>query len=92
MNKYTFFEDPGHGWLQVPIAELQALGIAGQISSYSYRRGEFAYLEEDCDYSRFVEARKAAGNPLQRENIATVYQENTPIRGYACFNQRKAAA
>ena len=38
MNKYTFYEDPGHGWLKVPMTELVDLGVAGTISSYSYAK------------------------------------------------------
>jgi hypothetical protein len=29
---YRFIQDPGHGWAEVPIAELRALGIANAIS------------------------------------------------------------
>ena len=37
MSKYTFYEDPGHGWLAVPMEQLVKLGIADKISSCSYR-------------------------------------------------------
>jgi hypothetical protein len=52
----TFISDPGHGWLRVPLADIVALGIEGDISPYSFIDGHFAYLEEDCDYGVFVEA------------------------------------
>lgn len=45
----THYCDPGHGWMKVSKALLVKLGIAHLISSYSYERGEYAYLEEDCD-------------------------------------------
>lgn len=32
MREYTFHEDAGHGWLEVPAAELVSLGIHEQIS------------------------------------------------------------
>jgi hypothetical protein len=54
MNKYRFHIDPGHGWLEVPMEELRDLGIADKISHYSYRDGDTAYLEEDCDTAVFV--------------------------------------
>lgn len=56
MSKYTFYEDPGHGWLEVPKAHIKALGIAGDISSCSYESddGKMVYLEEDCDMSIFL--------------------------------------
>jgi len=57
MNKYTFYEDPGHGWLKVPMTELVDLGVAGTISSYSYRDDTDAYLEEDCDLTTFLDAK-----------------------------------
>jgi hypothetical protein len=55
---YNFIEDPGHGWLKVPMAKLRELAVLPKISEYSYRSrdGEFAYLEEDCDMTRFVDA------------------------------------
>jgi hypothetical protein len=62
MNKYTFFEDPGHGWLKVPMTELVDLGVAGMITSCSYRDDTHAYLEEDCDMTSFLVA-KLTGQP-----------------------------
>jgi hypothetical protein len=53
--------DPGHGWLEVPRGLLDTLGIAADISDYSYINGDKVYLEEDCDAARFAEAMKAAG-------------------------------
>ena len=41
--------DPGHGWFKVKRELLIKLGIERDISSYSYQRGEYVYLEEDCD-------------------------------------------
>ena len=54
--KFDFFEDPGHGWLKVPLELLDILGIRHLISPYSYQKGEYAYLEEDCDMSVFFKA------------------------------------
>jgi antirestriction protein ArdC len=57
-KRYTFTSDPGHGWLVVPTSDIAQLGIAQDISLASYLspRGGKAYLEEDCDASRFVSA------------------------------------
>lgn len=63
--KFTFHTDPGHGWLEVPMSTIFALGIQNKISSYSYRRGDTAYLEEDCDASLFLEAWKQAGHEFK---------------------------
>ena len=54
---YTYFTDPGHGWLRVKRAELNALGITNKISPYSYMRGDYVYLEEDCDMAKFMQAK-----------------------------------
>jgi len=59
----TFIEDPGHGWLKVPLVELDELDIRDQITPYSYKNGRFAYLEEDCDMGVYLDARQAQGFP-----------------------------
>lgn len=51
---YMFHTDPGHGWLQVPLTEVKAMGIP--VSTYSYKDDTFAYLEEDCDAPKFMKA------------------------------------
>ena len=55
-EKFDVYFDPGHGWVKVPMTMLKELGIENRISPYSYRRGENAYLEEDCDASIFMKA------------------------------------
>ena len=80
MAKYRFITDAGHGWLEVPRTELEALHIAGEVSSYSYQHGELVYLEEDCDATLFWDAKG-----LTRADITDVYQNPTPIRGYPHF-------
>ena len=54
MKRYKFYADPGHGWLKVEKLDLAGLGIADQISEYSYVKGIYAYLEEDCDAPLFI--------------------------------------
>jgi hypothetical protein len=61
MPTYNFHTDPGHGWLEVPMADINRLGLASKISRYSYRQGDTAYLEEDCDANLFVQALQATG-------------------------------
>jgi hypothetical protein len=81
-NVYRFISDPGHGWLEVPEAELSRLNIADKISAYSYRNAGNAYLEEDSDFGVFKKAKDAAGETFKLEEV---YQENTPIRNYSRF-------
>lgn len=45
------YSDPFHAWGKVKRSVLHNLGIADQITPYSYQRGEYVYLEEDCDLS-----------------------------------------
>ena len=53
-----FYEDPGHGWLKAPVKLLEKLRIVDQISPYSYLLGQHAYLEEDRDAGKLIEALK----------------------------------
>ena len=39
-EQYILEEDPAHAWLHVRRTEIQRLGIAKEITSYSYQRGE----------------------------------------------------
>lgn len=68
---YKYHEDPGHGWIEVPITELRRLKIADRISPYSYRDGGIAYLEEDCDASVWVNAKTEAGEDIKTERVYT---------------------
>jgi len=81
MKKITFYTDPGHGWAAVPMAELFTLGIADKISPYSYRKGETAFLEEDCDFSTYMEAIK--GQPYEIKEHHAI--NDSPIRNYTPY-------
>ncbi len=80
---YTYFQDPGHGWVQVPVKELEELDIEDQISSFSYYKNKMVYLEEDSDAPKFFKA-------LESRNIEykvnEVHQnEESIIRSYRHF-------
>jgi hypothetical protein len=78
-----YFTDPGHGWVSIKIQALKDLGIADQISTYSYMRGQSAYLEEDCDLSTLYAACDAKGIKI---NLNTKHTNNrSPIRSYATY-------
>lgn len=58
-RNFTYYSDPGHGWVQVHKAFLEQLvGCDWRIvfSSFSYysRRDGFVYLEEDSDAPKFL--------------------------------------
>jgi hypothetical protein len=82
MTTYIFHSDPGHGWLEVTRAECKRLGILNKISIYSYQRGNKVYLEEDCDATLFIEAKKEHKEEFKfdEQNV-----EVTPIRNYQSF-------
>ena len=93
-RNYTFYCDPGHGWLKVSFKEIKALGIEDKITAHSYMRynknarGWDIYLEEDCDATLFYEAKKARG-----EEITPKYsysQKSSKIRSYYSYNVRYA--
>ena len=78
---YVFITDPGHGWLKVPLAEVRASGAT--ISCYSYIRGNFAYLEEDCDAGAFTDTLVAGSftiTPEHREEFDI--RENLTYRSF----------
>ena len=86
--KLQWIEDPAHGWLKVKTKDLLKIMASDivHISSYSYLGplGEFSYLEEDSDATKFIDT-------LGREKfigmkVKTVYQDPTPIRDYPRFD------
>jgi hypothetical protein len=79
---FTFHQDPGHGWIEVPDLVLLTFGVKGKISSYSYKHGNVAYLEEDQDAGVLLEAIEAAGHTYK---LIDKYTERTPIRSYGSY-------
>jgi hypothetical protein len=58
---FTFFSDPGHVWLEVPMVLVESLKIENKISRFSFKNKnrdvfQMAYLEEDCDAAIFIKA------------------------------------
>lgn len=88
--RFTFYSDPGHGWLAVPSWVLRLSGVANKITRYSYIKGDIVYLEEDCDYSTFMQALTS------REIYPFIVYKNTNnrsrIRSYNAFNAAVFAA
>ncbi|MCK5919904.1 MAG: hypothetical protein KAG66_03125 [Methylococcales bacterium] len=85
---YNLYADGSHGWLRVPLAELWDLKIEETISAYSYRKGKWAYLEEDRDAPLFLRADKDRADrmkyaPARVKEIPPV--ERSSIRSYAGY-------
>lgn len=80
MATYTIYEDSGHAWAKVPRKLLAQLGLLPQISHYSYQRGDFVYLEEDCDLTLFCNAKPDA-------KFKTVRSDSSRVRSYDSFSR-----
>lgn len=89
-HTYTIYEDPSHAWIKVPVVELIALDIAGDITPYSYINGKYAYLEEDCDLTKFFNAYHAVTgrDPKHRTRMS----DKSRVREYRRYTQEKAYA
>ena len=83
-NTFDLVTDASHGWLKVPVAELERLNIVEDITTHSYVRNDMAYLEQEVDLGQFLVAREAEGNPVKR-----IKEHNrngqSRIRKYAMF-------
>jgi hypothetical protein len=62
-DTFTYYCDPGHGWVQVDWTVLKWLGLNPSDFSadgnYVQRKGNTFYLEEDCDAPQFLAAYEA---------------------------------
>ena len=83
--KLKKINDPGHGWLSVPLKLVKELGIEKEISVYSYMSLTRAYLEEDSDMGILL-------NKLKEKNIeydiSVLESEKTSIRNMASYNEK----
>lgn len=81
--KFDCYSDPSHGWVKVPRKKLVELGISGQITSCSYQRGDWVYLEVDCDLSTFATAMEKVGKTVElREHVSN---RRSKIRSYDLY-------
>jgi hypothetical protein len=71
MTEYTYHQDPGHGWIEVSLAEVVRLRL--NPSSYSYRKAESVYLEEDVDASHWAKAKRDAGEQFTLKDAHVNY-------------------
>jgi len=81
MRKFNFHYDAGHGWLEVHLNDLYDVGLSpSDISRYSYKNGQWFYLEEDLDAGTFLKHYEATVGHL---NFRSINDGNdSPIRGY----------
>lgn len=82
--KFVFYSDPAHGWIKVKKSLLSKLGITDKISAYSYMHKDFAYLEEDQDYTAFKSAMSANGLSVEYKDQITI-SKRSKIRSYQSY-------
>lgn len=83
VKKLMMFEDPGHGWCRVRRAEKLFQKVAKDITSFSYQRGDYVYLEEDCDLGLYYKACVEAGYEIEWKYNHT--NKTSKIRGYEAY-------
>lgn len=79
------YADPGHAWLKVPHKLLSEINLTASISCHSYKRGDFAYIEEDCDGQILTEALKKNGITFKFKEFHT--NKQSKIRSYIPYTQ-----
>ena len=77
----TIYSDNGHAWGKVKKALLDRLGIAKDISPYSFMRDDYAYLEEDSDLPRLCSALREQGKAVSFNERVAKYNQSK-IRQY----------
>lgn len=82
--------DPGHGWLKVPCKLLCELGITKNITPYSYVKGEYAYLEEDCDLTTFMNAMRLQKSDVQIKQRTRHADNSSRVRNYPGYTPEYA--
>ena len=87
--RFDFYEDPGHGWLAVPLELLDRLQLLDRVSHYSYLRGRLAHLEEDCDASLFLATARQAGLAITFRDV-TCADRHSRIRNYDPYSPERA--
>jgi hypothetical protein len=87
ITTYKFIYDPGHGWLEVPMAEVMKLGVKPSGYSYINPVTKLAYLEEDCDAPDFSLAwERHYGKAFDKTVYTPEYQEVTFVRDLPSIN------
>ena len=79
------YTDPGHGWLRVKRTQLAELGITHKITPFSYQRGQWVYLEEDCDASLFLDTVRAKTGSYPMCVTHNSRTKPSKIRGYESY-------
>ncbi len=85
-NTFKHFTDPGHGWFKVSRKMLFKMDLLEKISSFSYHKGDWVYLEEDCDATIFFDRYKELFGEQYTIKITQNISDNpSSIRYYEPF-------
>jgi hypothetical protein len=71
----TWHVDPGHAWLQVPLADYP--GAIAYGTGYGYWDGKNVYLEEDCEAPAFLADHPGIDPTRIGERM---YDDSAPVR------------
>jgi hypothetical protein len=90
LSHCKWFADSGHEWLQVPLFLAREADKADKanggdgISTFSYVKGSFAYLEGDNDATIFIYAFEITKDELDQiaSNGVSSYTNLAPVRNY----------
>ena len=87
-HRYTYHVDPGHGWLEVSLADVFNVGLTtSSFSEYSYawmsslNDAPSFYLEEDMDMATFIDAFMIKHGTQPALTVVN-YPEDAPIRRF----------
>lgn len=83
---FNFHSDPGHGWLAVKNSLIRELGLASEISHYSYMQGQSTYLEEDGDMAKFLVRFKERFGFEPKIKYLDPRNSSSPIRSFKRFS------
>ena len=91
MKTFTIivYSDRGHAWGKVKRQVLINLGIADQISSYSYAYKDNVYLEEDCDLALLFKTLTALDTTIKFVEKHT--DRDSRIRSYSRYSNAVSA-
>ena len=87
-NTFKHFTDPGHGWYKVSRKLLRKMNLLDKISSFSYQKNDWVYLEEDCDATIFFDRYKELfGDEYQIKITQNIADNMSSIRYYETFGR-----
>ena len=83
MRKFKFHYDAGHGWLKVHLTDIYDVALSpDDFTRFSYRNGDWFYLEEDLDAGTFIREWERRGDGYLRIAAHIDDGYSSPIRNF----------